>query len=646
MYPPSEPNPDHESESPSEPDGPAAAPGGEAAGSDPDGVTRPATGRAAQSGESAGESAGESPGELPEEEAVEQTTAVPTDSSDPNQTSAMKTQRQLVFGGFPIEEKIGEGGMGVVYRAFDPDLQRRVAIKRIHPRLAGDELLAEQFTKEARSIAAVSHSNIAQIFAIHARDAETPPFFVMEFVDGPSVEKIVVDGGPCTPARAVEITLQAARGLRAAHLQGLIHRDVKPSNLLTTLRGETKLVDFGLAGRPEESHQTDGVVFGTPHYVAPEQARGWAVDHRADIYSLGCTLFFMLTGSELFKGKKRGDLVAAHCNEPPPAPGDKGVETPAALDAILARMLAKRPEERFTDYDELVGSLQSLLQQLTGRAVPPETAPARPFPWGIVAMVVVSIAIGVLAPTFLRGRDFDPADYFGASYVHADGARGEGLHYRFDRPEVFPAAQRTRFWTFPDVGQAHDNCRPPFLPPDSRRFEWRNYGERVQLPAFDRFDEIELVGLRFFGRPDFEVTIGADPDQLGSGLRFFFRVGAPNHHILECWSGGERFDSLRTKKSFLDFTIQDTQEHRLWISRKKVHADGKVDYELAIYQRIGEGGRDQEKVRTTFTIPAECDPRGHVVFRTACLKPGTWTVSFREILVRGKLDRARIQREF
>ena len=279
----------------------------------------------------------------------------------------MKTSRIGMFGGFSVEEKIGEGGMGVVYRGFDPDLQRPIAIKRIHPRLAASKEYAERFLAEARAVAAVIHPNVAQIFSIHAHtNDESPPYFVMEYVEGESAESRVRKRGPVKLMTAVDLTLQAARGLQAAFYKGIVHRDIKPSNLLINLHDEVKLVDFGLARQVSEiGNLTEaGMVLGTPHYVSPEQGRAHRVDHRSDIYSLGCTFYYMLTGTEPFQGASKLDVISAHSESSVPSLQGRIDGYTPAVDELLQRMLAKQPEERFQTYDELIRVLAGLLGTL------------------------------------------------------------------------------------------------------------------------------------------------------------------------------------------------------------------------------------------------------------------------------------------
>ena len=256
--------------------------------------------------------------------------------------------------------------MGVVYRARDPRLHRVVAIKRIHPNLQGSAPAAERFIREARAIAAVSHPNIAQIFSIHDSDGEEQGFFVMEFVAGPSVEARASAEGGLEVAEAISIIAQASRGLAAALKRGIIHRDMKPSNLLLTPQGDVKIVDFGLASQAANVEVDEEEILCTPQFGSPEQVRGWAIDHRSDIYSLGATLFYLLIGREPFPRENRVEVFVAHANEPPPRPGSLRQGIPERLDQVVLKMLAKRPQDRYEDYEALLTDLEEIHRELTG----------------------------------------------------------------------------------------------------------------------------------------------------------------------------------------------------------------------------------------------------------------------------------------
>lgn len=260
------------------------------------------------------------------------------------------------LGHFEIRGKLGEGGMGMVLDGYDPQLDRRVAIKVLSPRLAEDEQFVKRFLSEARAIAKVSHPNVA---AVHFADSDAGRhFFVMEFIDGESLDDIVEKKGRLSPKAAIGYIMQAVRGLSAAAERGIVHRDVKPANLMVSRQGEVKVMDFGLAKRADENLKLTqaGSVLGSPHFMAPEQSRGEQTDLRADIYSLGATLYFLLTGKPPYDGDTAVAIILKHQEAPVP----QIERAPPSLNRLLGKMMAKNPAERYQTYDELMKDLVRL----------------------------------------------------------------------------------------------------------------------------------------------------------------------------------------------------------------------------------------------------------------------------------------------
>ncbi|MFQ5653759.1 MAG: serine/threonine-protein kinase [Planctomycetota bacterium] len=564
----------------------------------------------------------------------------------------MRTVRGLRLGEFTIEEKIGEGGMGVVYRAYDPHLSRRVAIKRIHPRHLDNEEYAQRFLTEARSVAAVVHPNIAQIYSIHAREGDTPTYFVMEHVEGCSTEDRVTEEGPMPAVEAIRIILQAARGLAAAHGKGIIHRDIKPSNILIGARGQVKLVDFGLARQVEEvSGQTEeGVILGTPHYVSPEQARGWALDHRSDIYSLGCTLYYLLSGQEPFQGKTKMEIFVAHANEPAPAPSTVCRGLPVRVDRLLERMLAKRPEDRFEGYQELTEELLDIHQDLLGsrihrRGVPPRRAMA--LLAGALLLIVLAVALGSLitstrvsSPTL-----FSPQGAFGGIYYEDEPY--EILHYDFNDPAKGEILGRH----FRYSRRGEDDPRGLMKPPSiyRRALRWSNFSDAVAFPWLSEIKEVELRSIRFLGRLDFELRIGHDPDLPESYLRVFFSVGEKNDEILDCRRSGEPAAVVLDEQR-IDFTLKEGTPYVVRLTQEDEAADGEEGeqsgmllFSFTIEEEL-EGRRPAEQIRILFRVAAENLPAGTIALRAegSVSSGGVWV---EEILIRGQLDRERIERD-
>ena len=260
------------------------------------------------------------------------------------------------LGTYRIIETLGAGGMGVVYKAHDQSLDRHVALKVLSRELTQNKQFVERFEREARAAAQLSHPNITMIFFCGSQDRTH--YYVMEFVEGRNLADLVKERGVLQPTRALDIARQSALGLKAATAHRIIHRDIKPSNLLLTAEGQVKITDFGLAkavlGTALELTST-GVVMGTPLYMSPEQGRGANVDHRSDIYSLGATLYHLLTGKPPFDADSPIALILKHINEPVAFPATPVVPDP--MKALITRMLEKDQERRFPTYDALLEAI-------------------------------------------------------------------------------------------------------------------------------------------------------------------------------------------------------------------------------------------------------------------------------------------------
>ena len=280
------------------------------------------------------------------------------------------------FGPYRVEERIGAGGMGVVYRALDEALQRQVALKTLLPALAADPEFVARFKREAQSAAALNHPNITQIYSI---GQEGPvPFFAMELIRGRSLEAIVKEKGALPAAAACGYILQAAQGLRHAAQKQLIHRDIKPSNLMLTDDGVVKVTDFGLAkAARSETHLTaTGEVLGSPGYISPEQASGAALDARSDIYSLGATFYHLVAGKLPFEAPTPVAMIVKHMSEPLRSPRAVNPAVPYPIASAIQKMMAKRPGERFQDYDALIRELERAQATLAADAGAPARAGA------------------------------------------------------------------------------------------------------------------------------------------------------------------------------------------------------------------------------------------------------------------------------
>ncbi|MFN7942775.1 MAG: serine/threonine-protein kinase [Thermoanaerobaculia bacterium] len=271
--------------------------------------------------------------------------------------------------GFRVEALLGRGGMGEVYQAFDPRLARSVALKIVSPLLAQDREFAARFAREARSASAVSHPNIAQIYS--SGEYQGRPYYVMERVAGSSLATQLDESGHIGGRRSLELLLQAAEGLRAAAEEGIVHRDIKPGNLMVDGKGRLKIVDFGLARRLAEDIRVTRteVVVGTPTYLSPEQAQGQEVDHRSDIYSLGATFYHLLSGAPPFAADTPVGVLLQHVGGQLTPLRQRNPRVPPAVAAVIERMLEKDPARRYADYDQLIADLRLLL---AGRATASE----------------------------------------------------------------------------------------------------------------------------------------------------------------------------------------------------------------------------------------------------------------------------------
>jgi len=266
------------------------------------------------------------------------------------------------IGHYKIVSELGRGGMGVVYKAHEESLNRFVAIKMLGEHLEEDAEYVERFMREAQSAAALSHPNIVQIYAISEEGGHH--YFVMEYVQGTSVQRMIQTKGKLRPSDAARLILQAAAGLQDAHAQDVVHRDIKPANLMVTDRGLIKIADFGLAlmGSATSRLTATGMLMGTPGYLSPEQCLDQSPDHRTDIYSLGVTFFEMVTGTMPFRADSPLALLKLIVEVEPPDIRELNPEVDDDLRVVIARMLAKDREERYPSCTEVIADIQGWLE--------------------------------------------------------------------------------------------------------------------------------------------------------------------------------------------------------------------------------------------------------------------------------------------
>jgi serine/threonine protein kinase len=318
------------------------------------------------------------------------------------------------LGDYEVQEVIGQGGMGVVLKAFDPGLHRSVAIKVLAAAVAGSVTARRRFTREAQAAAAVCHEHVITVHGVH--EVDSLPYLVMQYVPGESLQERLDRSGRLDLVDIVRIGAQAAAGLAAAHAQGLIHRDIKPANLLLENGlARVKLTDFGLARMIDDVGLTqNGVVTGTPEFMAPEQARGEAVDHRADLFSLGSVLFAMAAGAPPFRAETTMGILRRVCEQPARPLRELSPTIPLWLEELVERLMAKAPAERIQSAAEVAALLESYLAHLQQPATVPEpplpdrrqTRFARRKAWGPILAACLGILL-LLGLVFLAnpGRD-------------------------------------------------------------------------------------------------------------------------------------------------------------------------------------------------------------------------------------------------
>jgi serine/threonine protein kinase len=272
------------------------------------------------------------------------------------------------FAGYRIERRLGRGGMGILYLAVEPGLERRVALKLIAPEAASDEVFARRFGEESRIAASIEHPNVVPIYA--AGEEDGIPYIAMRYVAGSDLGRRISRDGRLAPERAVALIAQIGNGLDAIHAAGLIHRDVKPANVL--LSGEegaehAYITDFGVARNvsTQSGLTQTGRFVGTLDYVAPEQISGEAIDARVDVYALGCLLFKLLTGEVPFPREGEAARLYAHLNDPPPAPSLYVPAVPMALDDVVIRAMSKQPGDRFPSAGDLGRAAQAAFSGTT-----------------------------------------------------------------------------------------------------------------------------------------------------------------------------------------------------------------------------------------------------------------------------------------
>jgi hypothetical protein len=448
----------------------------------------------------------------------------------------LEVQPGADFVGYRVDELIGRGGMGVVYRAYDLRLKRAVALKLVSPELARDERFRARFARETEAAMSLEHPNVVPVY--DAGDVDGRLYLAMRLVAGTDLRRLLAAEGPLEPSRAAGICRQVAGALDAAHAKGLVHRDVKPSNVLLDENEHVYLADFGLTRRLEEqgSAPVDGRSVGTPAYLAPEQIEGDPVDARTDVYALGCLLFECLTGTPPYVRGSRLAVTWAHLEEQPPRASELRPELPEAVDSVIAKAMAKEPDGRYRSAGALAEAAGDALG--LGRA----SRLGRPGLALLAAATAVALAATLAAVLASRGGHpaaspplfagpntlarIDPATNKVSDVIHvgadpvATAARGRSVwvYNREDETisEIDVSSRKVRETTPVRVSAIGDDVfAGPSLVAD-RRGAW--------LVGLDRQGRGTLVRIRPGGATRF-YRLGVQPRGVGVGLGAVWVIG-------------------------------------------------------------------------------------------------------------------------
>ena len=471
---------------------------------------------------------------------------------------------------YEVQSLVGIGGMGEVYRAHDPRLGRDVAIKVLPSAFASDPDRLRRFEQEARATAALNHPNILAIFDVGAA-GEAIPYVVSELLEGETVRECL-NRGPLSARQTVDLALQLASGLAAAHKKGIIHRDLKPENLFLTTEGRLKILDFGLAklarGRgssafdaPTLPQETEaGIVLGTAGYMSPEQVRGIAVDHRADIFAFGAILYEMLAGKRAFRKPTSAETMTAILNEDPPAISQIVPGIPPALSAIVQRCLEKNPQQRFQSVPDLLSALESL-SGLAGVAPSDHRFVAKvESPGERVGARVIDEALSVAPASAPQAAEPKPAKPLWKRKATLAGAACvivAGLLYTWIAPQI------ERLWRLRELQQLKvvpltalpGNVASPTFSPDGSQLAFAWDGENNGA-GYDLY--VKVVGsdkpLRLTNHPAAWVSAAWSPDGRSiamsrsagkddSGIYLMLPTGGPEHKLIArtalAWYGNE-----------------------------------------------------------------------------------------------------------
>jgi serine/threonine-protein kinase len=345
------------------------------------------------------------------------------------------TRDTIVDGRYRVQSRLGSGGMAEVWSAEDGQLGRRVALKLLASRFAADPDFRERFRREAAAAAAMQHPNIVSIY--DRGEWEGTSYIAMELVTGPTLKQLISQRGPAGPGAATDITIEILKALRYAHKRGIVHRDIKPQNVLIDEEGHAKVADFGIAHAGASDMTDEGAILGTVQYVSPEQAQGKPVSPRSDLYSVGVVLYELLTGQVPFEGEAPVSIALKQVSELPVPPAQLEPSIPPALETVVMRSLEKDPDHRFQDADEFIAALENA-RRVPTRQVVMEPTPGEPWEpvsdggsrWWIWLLVLLLIAAAAVGAYFLLGggKRVDVPDVKGKTFSQAaDTLHARGL---------------------------------------------------------------------------------------------------------------------------------------------------------------------------------------------------------------------------
>lgn len=444
---------------------------------------------------------------------------------------------------FEVDSKIGQGGMGIVLKGFDRELNRAVAIKVLAPYLASHGTARKRFAREAQAAAAVVHPNVVPIYSVNS--SPTRPYIVMQLVPGNSLQTLIGENGPLEPKDIVRVSMQIAAGLAAAHNQGLIHRDVKPGNILIERDvSRVMITDFGLARAVDDAGMTQtGWLAGTPHYMSPEQSKGDDLDPRSDLFSLGSLMYFLATGREPFRGDKPYAVIQRIINHQPTHPMELNAEIPGALADIIEKLLEKDPKNRFQSASEVSQILEHYLAHLQQ----PKKTPApkriltmrrkRRRSWiaaGVVSLLAISLGTYFLIPGLVSPKPGSPS--------------GETATTSAENPNGGSGGQPLASIGPPQPNSATAPTVPTALMFDDQEFSQRLDSLGQELDQLENsFNQTSPLGLDRADATDFSSSLQQDANRIEADIQQFessFDSEVQIRSLIDQLEGSEKPPSL------------------------------------------------------------------------------------------------------